>query len=440
MRLAAGFAVLLALPSLAQAQEGWSETRFHRVHLRNGNFIDGKMIKETAREVTLQLKVGTVSIRLDQIARTEEGQIKVELVKLKSFNEKPPVVPLKGTQPGRTPEPRKPDLPFPPSTAPTQPRTAPVVEPFQPTGDTRQKVDQILEQIRKTGSDEKYQTARLLKTAGEGWAPYLASLLESLDETTRTLAGNVLRGENDAALLPIMRKLLGSGQPAVRSIAVTHLAEVRDAASKGELRGLLRDGDAIVRGAAVSALEALEDENSFDAIGALVVDPDSAVRGAAIKAVRALAGKYELGGRMASILDDALSSAKGEAKLDLISTYGFLGQKDTWPKIAACLREDDPRVKIRALGTLGTLAAPESVDPILELLATERDPEVLSQATVALRSLKSTKAIGPLVELISTTQEITLKSSCSRALREITGQNLGINGEKWAEWYKNQPK
>src|SRR6185436_21134294 len=77
-------ALILSLASAAAAQQqdqaGWVYTRFYRVHLRNGNCVDGDLVKRTDKEVIIRLPSGEISFRNDQIE-------KVEFVKLKSYND-----------------------------------------------------------------------------------------------------------------------------------------------------------------------------------------------------------------------------------------------------------------------------------------------------------------------------------------------------------------
>jgi len=75
MRFFAGLALLMGLPLAASAQQEagspWIETRFHRVHLRNGNTIDGQLVNEGKSAVVLKLKAGEMQIRKDMIDRVE---------------------------------------------------------------------------------------------------------------------------------------------------------------------------------------------------------------------------------------------------------------------------------------------------------------------------------------------------------------------------------
>ena len=81
-------AAALAQGSLGDAQEITAEVTFTRVHLVNGNFIDGELVSNAANEVVLKLKFGEITIRRDRIARDVDGKFRVELVKMRSLTEK----------------------------------------------------------------------------------------------------------------------------------------------------------------------------------------------------------------------------------------------------------------------------------------------------------------------------------------------------------------
>src|SRR5579863_8190075 len=88
MRLVITLTCWVGLAGWAWAQQDpvWQEIRFYRVHLRNGNFIDGDLVKQSSKEVVLRLRSGEISIRSDQIDR-------LEFVKMRDVREVPaPVV------------------------------------------------------------------------------------------------------------------------------------------------------------------------------------------------------------------------------------------------------------------------------------------------------------------------------------------------------------
>ena len=57
-------AFVLALSGLLGAQDSpFQEVRFHRVHLLNGNFVDGTLVRQTKDELVLRIKGGEVGMR-----------------------------------------------------------------------------------------------------------------------------------------------------------------------------------------------------------------------------------------------------------------------------------------------------------------------------------------------------------------------------------------
>src|SRR4051812_45461677 len=122
--------LLLALSFLAAASQAQppldsgSEIRFHRIHLRNGNFIDGKLTSDKPDEVILLIKAGEMVIRRDQIER-------VELVKMKSVDEKATIL--------DTPKAKKDE--------PSTPRSGKTMEVVAPE-EIKRKVDIMLLRIK----------------------------------------------------------------------------------------------------------------------------------------------------------------------------------------------------------------------------------------------------------------------------------------------------
>ena len=69
-------ATLLLLYAFQAADGEWVEVRFYRVHLINGNFIDGQLLKDDAKGAILKMKAGEMTIRRDMIDRVEFVKMK----------------------------------------------------------------------------------------------------------------------------------------------------------------------------------------------------------------------------------------------------------------------------------------------------------------------------------------------------------------------------
>src|SRR5690349_18092871 len=80
---------ILVLPGAAifaqDSRDQFQTIRFHRVHLRNGNVIDGTLLSLTDDMATLRLPSGEMSIKRGMIE-------KIEFIKMRSLLERAPIV------------------------------------------------------------------------------------------------------------------------------------------------------------------------------------------------------------------------------------------------------------------------------------------------------------------------------------------------------------
>src|SRR6185295_15607172 len=89
-------AACLALPLGLVAQD-WIEVRFDRVHLKNGNFIDGRIIARNDLSVTMQIVGGEITFKYGTIDR-------IEVVKMKDIKQKEVLIEKPKTPVGKTPD------------------------------------------------------------------------------------------------------------------------------------------------------------------------------------------------------------------------------------------------------------------------------------------------------------------------------------------------
>src|SRR5258706_10928469 len=158
MLVAAFCLAVAARPAGAMQGEDWVETRFHRVHLLNGNFIDGQLVKESPAGATLMLKSGQITIRKDLIDR-------IEIVKMRSIKDEAPPPPR--TEVARPPQPAKPA----PEKAPADPGPRPDTTGFHPA--LRGNEQAILDRMKKAPVEQRGDLATELAPLGLHAPPYL---------------------------------------------------------------------------------------------------------------------------------------------------------------------------------------------------------------------------------------------------------------------------
>lgn len=408
-----GFMILVLsglFPAQSSQDAEWVEIRFHRVHLRNGNFIDGQILKDLPAEVLLKLRVGEISIKRDQIDR-------VEIIKLRSVNEKPIVkTPPKG--PDRGPQPL-PSLPLTPVTTP-------------------QEIQRKVEGILKTYAGSKAEERGPLPVAelaalGEEAAAFLAARLPDFDGTLQRPVVAALGELKSPKAIAILEAYAAHPNPVVRGMTVTALGLMGDVQREKSLRPFLQDKDPAVRKTTLSMIGTIENPDWFRPISDLCADEDKDVRNSAISISSQMASKLGLQEEFLRILIGNLNRSSGGVKVDMVASIGGYGKAEHWSILAPLLRDTDAAVRTAVAMALSKLGAPDSGPEIVSQLPVERDHWTRVYLASAAQRLKLTKAVEPLIDWLGDPDE-EIRRVASIALQAITGQILGVDREKWAIW------
>ncbi len=402
-------------PACLQQPEGWAETTFHRIYLRNGNFIDGRVIKDTSAEVIVLLKSGEMAVRRDQVDR-------VELIRMRSYNEKPLVL----TPPKASANPAdsggNPNAP------------SPVVD--TPEG-IRKRVDMILfkyKSTRKSPDDEI--PLRELRPLGEEGAVYLAASAPKFDvQSQEAIAAALIQLKPTAKVIEVLSQLLSNENPRTRGLALTVLGASSSEDDKARYAvPLLRDPDARVRALALSALGSAQDRGLFQTVGDLCGDPENDVRTRAIRIVKTLAEKHGLKDDLGRILASNLNSSHPGVRSDSASTLGALSNPGAWKDLAPLLNDPEPTVRAATAQALMTLSAPESADAVASAIRREDDHWTRVYLAGAAMRLRAGAAVDPLLAWLSDPDEETRKLAAS-TLQGITGQTFGLDRDRWEAWW-----
>lgn len=421
MRFAAMASVILGWSASVFAQDAvWVETRFHRVHLRNGNFIDGKVNGVRDQDVLVDMAAGEMIIRKDSIDR-------IELIKMRSLGEKPKLdPPLK--RPAAT------------RVAVEGPKRR-VREAVPPPLDPNMKsnIALIFSRLRIAARDQKPGLVQDL-AAQEGAAPYLASLLPTLDEDTGAFVGQTLVRMKDPDANSYLVAALDSDKPHVRIRAIDLLGELGSEAVFPQLRRCMEDEVAVVRVAAMGALSRLADPDALRMIVALMGDSNATLRKAAISHSLTLGSRT---GQMETVHEGlrlALGDVRaGDAISDLVWAAGRTGSKPLWSAVAAHLFDADPKVRGAAVEALTALAAPASTETVVQQMRSEDDKGVRLRLALTATALKASDPVPVLIDWLRS-NDGDISDAAVKALQGITRQKFGRDYEKWDDWWQSVPK
>ncbi|HEX7897872.1 MAG TPA: HEAT repeat domain-containing protein [Planctomycetota bacterium] len=424
MALAFVLAALLQDPALV-------EVRFHRVHLRNGNFVDGTLVRQTKDELVLRIKGGEVGVRADLVER-------VEYVKIRGVKEKPDEVAL-------APKPKPAvDAPDPFAAAPAQPPADVIPTPrvsdkpldnlYEAKGDLREKVDPLLRDLDAADVEQKATIVpRLVEVGGEA-APYLASLLEKLDPEALYHVAGALATLKEPRAVPVLIRLLESGKPAVRARAAAILGATGDVAAAPRVLPLLKDERPEVRMAALEALRALSEPGLLPHLPLLCGDAHRDLRKAAIALYLELSRKLGADAGIVAGLSRALEHGDEAASADLLGAIASAGTSEVAPLLAPYLLVDRPDVRVAAAAALAAVGGEEAARAIVLRIPSEKEKKVRLELARAAQKLAAVRAGGPLIEWIGHA-DIEIHTAALRALSALAGESYGADRARWVEWW-----
>jgi len=407
---------LLAAASPAQSQDQPTEIRFHRVYLRNGNFIDGKLIADKPGEVILRMAPGEMAIRRDQIDR-------VELIRMRSYNDKPIIL--------DKPKEKNPQVPV-TNTAPPTTNTPEQV---------KRKVDMMILKVQATSGGEKEFNLLELQPLGDEGTAYLVSKAPNLDlKTLDAIAQAVINIKPGPKTNQVLEELLSNPVPSVRGLALTVLSvSGGDQAKLKYVRAQLTDANPRVRETALGLLGSVEDEDWFAPICDLCGDTDKEVRNRALRIARAIATKNSIQDRFVRVMTGYINHSDSGVRSDAVAMLGGLGQRDSWRYVTPLLDDSETSVRSQAAQTLMMLGVPESGEAIVAAMNREQDKWTRIYLAGAAQKMLLQKADAPLVTWLSD-PDSEIKKLAEVTLKAIFAENFGSDASKWQTWLQGRPK
>jgi hypothetical protein len=408
--------VLGIFPSLQQAD--WVETRFYRVHLRNGNFIDGQILKDLPSMVVLKIKSGEMEIHRDQIDT-------IEFVKMRTINE-PTVV---QTRPGS-----KETSGAPLTEKPGKKSPGLDLSPAE----IHARVDKIVQALKASKDEEKSFPVDQLRELGEEGAVYLTSHFPKMNDEILRLSIPAVASLKVPKTVPILVEFLKSPSPKLRQAAIMGLGYMGDGEKEQYVRPLLRDSDPRIRQTVLSILGSVQDASWFDPINPLCTDRDREVRTLAVAICTRLALKNDLVTVYLRTLADLADSTEADLRMDGVGALGAIGttgKKEVGPILARRLNDTDPKIRAAAVMALTQVGASDVGGEIVAQIPREQDHATRVYLAAAVQRLRLTQGVEPLIDWLADPDE-EIRKVASAALLNVTGQPFGMDREKWLEWFR----
>ncbi|MHC4607100.1 MAG: HEAT repeat domain-containing protein [Planctomycetota bacterium] len=437
--------VLTLLCGIAAAQDP-DETTYDRVYLRNGNFLDGKIVQETEEHWVLQVANGTLRLKKEMVDRIERITVREEgeEPEQREEEEKPPGTekpPEGGTEePGGgtgegTEEGGLRD-PF------TKPTNLDDVNSDKVKLDEKRvaKIKDILARLESADANDQHDIMKELTKVGGSSASYLADIIDRLNEDLAVWVGEALILANKPECCRILRAKLDGKKPEIRIIVARVLAILNDKASLPKMISLARsDKDPNVRVAAVSAIGKLGEPENLKDLFSRMDDETEDVRRAASTAFLELAQRREAQQEATDLLLVELRGARGGQKAQVIRMLGNLKCREAIQDIHDLIWSTDSEVKAAAITALGKLGASDAVRDLMDLTSREKDNTIVIQICTALQRIGDRKAVRSLIDLMEERSDKGVRAACARALQTLTGEKFGPDPDEWRQWYEEAP-
>jgi len=139
---------------------------------------------------------------------------------------------------------------------------------------------------------------------------------------------------------------------------------------------------------------------------------------------------------------EPLISALKDKNLDIrrvaASILGNIKDPRAVGPLAAALNDENRNVRMMAAWSLAQIGTP-SVEPLVAALR-DRNSAARGDAAWALGKIKDPRAVEPLIEALKN-EKPDIQQDAAKALEKITGEDFGVNPDKWQAWWeKNKGK
>ena len=257
-----------------------------------------------------------------------------------------------------------------------------------------------------------------------------------------------------AESLEELGRLLQSSSPAERFQAVRQIAIDYTEQGISFLLQAAEDEDELVRERAIQGLAAAGGMQAAAAAGRALGDPDPFVRWRAVQALSRL-GVMDVVEQLGALVGDQSWRVKVTA-LELLGTIAGERMKRTSAEISSkqvvepirsyllrALQDPDERVRLAAAWALARNRDGAAYEPLITLLK-DGSLFIRDEAALALGDLGEMRAAIPLIEAVADPRNTVSEEGrdwarwgAVKALVKLTGEDFGLNADKWNEWIKN---
>jgi HEAT repeat protein len=400
------------------------------IYLKNGRTMEGKIISENEKSVTIEIGYGTITINRAYIK---------EVIAEEWTPPKPPKKALPEETVAQSREPK-------PISATPAGNLQALLDSYA-QNPKQKEINSILARIitmPEDGESGQLFDELINKSAGE--KEYFLLLLKEIQDPN-ILKWTILalgRHQVPAAVKPLFEILNGANE--ILKLAVLNaLRYMKDISTIHLLRAQLsKEKSPAIKTAIINSLFIAEDKESLPILVDYLDDPDNEVRKATTNSIVTIARKSTADELHASDLIGrlkvkAISTKQKETREEIINIFGQLKNSDALSTLMDFLTDENAEIRSEAAMALGNIGDKQATGFLIERLQKEEDEWTKMQLIGALQKTNDPAAIPEIIEMLRDDRE-RVRLSAARALRNITPKAFAEDYNKWKEWWEAEQK
>jgi len=273
--------------------------------------------------------------------------------------------------------------------------------------------DLLLEQLRSADADLQHAAIVALGRIGDTRAvPELLKMLDSQQELLVAIASALARIGDHRALDGLL-ELLAHPDVTVRMAAIGAINSLGHPDLENRVSALLYDPNPLKRESATHIAGYFGYQSCANRLFELCQDPDENVQHAAVKAIAYLDDP-----RVADTLLSVLAQGKPHLRAAAVKGFAHLPHGQAVVALLPTLNDPDAWVRYYAAQTLGKIAAPEGLEPLAGLAASDPAPHVRVSALKALSQIGGPRAVAVLASA-TRSDNMDIATAAIEALGEL---------------------
>lgn len=414
---------------LAAAQEPPEKPRTRivtvdRVFLKNGNWVDGKIIGRNAEELLIEVKGILVGIRHELVRDRKKVDLRVRV-----REEKPPG-PKEGGGTGEGPE----------KGAVKPPEGGVNIEFPEISEETVRNVDSLLRQLSRGREADRAFVLEQLAKLGEEAQIYLVQMLPRFETEASLILEAILRIQSGKGL-PYLVRQLPNLNDRTKAMAFAVLARKGYVDAVETIAGYLQYGKGEdLKAAAATALGELGARRYLDLMLDALRGAGKNLAGRVIGAVRSWAKQDpQIVDRVRPSVLDLLKDRVPATRVNGAVLAGALKIAEAGPSLVRMLDAEDPPSRAVAAEAIAEIGYQAGWQNLADRLGDEPETEVRRAYVEAIgRLLQGSRNLEPVPILVSLLEDPipSIRSAAADALAAISGENFGTDRYRWLEWYR----